>query len=118
MDRYIWKAYYNDGSFISQTEINPETGREWSSDHVPKEQLKAVCLEPTDTNARPILLQVKEGESFRRFWRRYFGTENGEDRGTCWVLVLEKNGVEVYTFVRPDGSIVISTDSEASEFSI
>lgn len=124
MQRYIWKAYYNDGSIKSQLDINPETGRELSSDHLPDQHLiKAIVLEPQFCNVPKVSLQIKSGEQFKRFWVQYIDVGPLAQR-TCWVLQLTVRShhyadpVDVYTFIRPDGSIVVSTDPEGSEFNI
>lgn len=121
MDRWYWRAAYNDGTSVSQLEINPATGRQWSSEHVDFSKLAAIILEPRDGKSNRVLLQVREGERPKRFWRQYMaasGPATGA-RSTCWVLCLEKDGHQFCTFFRPDGTIVISTDyNGGSEFNV
>lgn len=122
MHRWYWRAVYNDGTGISQLEINPETGLEYSSLHADMSKLVAIVMEPRDGKSNRVILQVGEGEKPIRFWRQYvfaMGPKAGQG-STCWVLGLEKNGVGVYAFFRPDdGSVVISTDfNGGSEFQV
>lgn len=121
MNRWYWRAVYNDGTGISQLEKNPATGLEWSSDHVDLTKLTAMVLEPKDGKSPRVIMQIKEGETPRRFWRQYVsatGPSVGNQK-TCWCLVLEKAGVTFCNFFRPDGSVVISTDvNNGSEFQV
>lgn len=114
MDRWYWRAIYNDGTGVSQLETNPSTGMEWSSDHVDMSRLIALVLEPLTPQQNRVILHVQPGELARRFWRHYV-TAGGQDIGlkrTCWVLSLEKNGITFYNFFKPDGTIVLSTNFE------
>lgn len=115
MTRWKWIAYFKDGSRICQDEINPDTGRTWSTDHMDSSALKALVLEP-QSGASRVVVQLREGEKLIRFWRHYKCTTNEQD--TCWVVGIEKNGIKFYNFFNPDGSVVVSSDSEGSEFTI
>lgn len=122
MNRWAWRAYYEDGSTISQGDLNPDTGKEWSSDHLPMENLKCLALETMDGQSPRILVQRTMGMRINRFWRRYFNASSGDDMGTCWVVELQPYDVpysmSFFAFFRPDGTYVLSTDSEASEFNV
>lgn len=119
MDRWYWRAVYNDGTGVSQLETNPATGLEWSSHHVDLNKLVALVLEPRSDSVNRVILQVNPGETPRRFWRHYVSAlGESASKKTCWGLALEKNGTTFYVFLRPDGSTVISTSNDASEFDV
>lgn len=112
MHRWHWRVAYDDGSSISQTEINPATGREWSSSHADIAKTKALILEPI-SDAWRVIVQVGAGERFVRFWRHYVYS-NGPLAGqkyTTWVVGLEKNEHVFYNFFRQE-DMVISSDKE------
>ena len=117
MDRWTWRAVYENGKAINQGDINPATNREWSTDHLSYDSLKAIHLIPKDDGQFQVILAVKPGEKFIRFWRRYF-SNNGSESSTCWVIGLERSGVTFYNFLRPDGTFVLSSDPEDSEFDV
>lgn len=124
MNRWVWIAYYHDGTTIRQTEFNEVTGKEWSSDHLDPDKLKALTLEPefSDHKGRTqprVVLEFEKGTRFKRFWRRYTTVHAEDDSITefvTWVISIEKNGVTFYNFFRPNGEWVLSTNPEGSDF--
>jgi hypothetical protein len=121
MHRWFWKAVFNDDSSVRQGEVNPSTGREWSSDDLDLDRLVAIVMEPVQVGQPRVLMQVRSGEKPKRFWRQYLpanGPMAGK-RSTCWALALEKDGTTFCVYFRPDGSIVLSTDFQnGSEFQV
>lgn len=115
MDRWRWKAIYKDGTTISEKDINPETGRQWSSDHLDQSQLHALVMVPKREGLSQIVMQISPGDTMTRKWRHYKAANGGGDLGTCHVLSLSKNGTAFYSFFRPNGKIIISFDLNASE---
>ena len=126
MNRWVWIAHYHDGTVIRQSEFNEATGREWSSDHLDPDRLKAVTLEPefADIKGRTqprIVLEFETGTRFRRLWRRYTSVnvdDNSVTEFATWILQIEKNGVTFYNFFRPNGEWVLSTNPEGSDFTV
>lgn len=132
MNRWVWIAYYDDGTVVRQSEFNEATGKEWSSDHLDPDRLKALTLEPEFSKigncVQPrIILQFEKGTRFKRFWRTYTtavvtvneetNEETVENQVTVtWVVSIEKNGVTFYNFFRPNGEWVVSTNPEGSEY--
>lgn len=114
MQRWIWAGYYNDSSVIQQNSINPQTNRNWSSEQLDQDKLIAVVLEPQYETIPRVIYQINPGEKQKRFWRQYkivsgYGS-------TCWSLKLTKNSVNFFSFFRPDGVIILTTNPEGSEF--
>lgn len=112
MDRWYWRAVFKDNSSISQREVNPATGREWSSDDLDLDRLDAIVMEPLQAGQPRVIMQVRAGEKPKRFWRQYLNASgpNAGKRSTCWCLVLEKDGITFCSYFRPDGTIILSTD--------
>ena len=113
MDRWFWRGYYHDGTIISEGDNNPSTNNEWSSDHLDVSKLKALVLEPKREGLARIILHISPGDKFKRKWRHYLKMPGG--KSTCHILSLQRNGKEFFTFIRPDGSIVISSNYWASD---
>jgi hypothetical protein len=123
LDRWRWRVIRRGGLLpVTQDDPHPtDPTREISSDPVLLPRyggdpalVAAVVLEPQQPGEPRVILEVRPGEQPRRFNRRYLDG-SGQAVGTCWVLALEKNGVEFYAFFRPDGTVVLSTDNNASE---
>lgn len=116
MDRWYWKGIYHDGSVFTENDVNAVTGRTFSSNHLDATKLKALILEPRRPGINRIVVHVSPGDVPRRKWRQYIASSGA--RGTCHMISVERNNTTFYTFLRPDGKMVISTNSEASECNI
>lgn len=116
MDRWLWRGYYEDSFYIEQNSINTKTGRNWSSDDLDLSRLKSIVLEPQSDRFPRVTFCIQSGEVPKRFWRQYRGVTGS--RSTTWAFSLTVNGVSFYNFYRPDGSIVLTTNPEGSEFGI
>lgn len=137
LDRWKWRVIRRDGLLpVSQDDphpLFPERGTSSDFTLMPKhggepEKVAAVVLEPARPGEDRVVLEVHPGEQPRRFNRRYFDG-SGQAVGTAWCLGLEAgpefgaahddveilNQTTFWAFFRPDGSVILSTDPEASE---
>lgn len=114
MHRWKWRGIYNDGSSIEQGTINPATNKNWSSDHLDLAKLRAVVYEPLDPGQPKVIYEIRPGEKFKRFWRQYHVV--GGASSTTWSFRLDVDDVSFFSFFRGNGSVVLTTNPEGSEF--
>ena len=117
MDNYEWVAVFKDGHTVKQSkELS-------SSEKLDKSEVVELRLEPTEPGLKSVSITVdlEKGERFIRFWRRLnkvaigaakdlpYGFKPGMN--TINIAGIQKaDGSKVYLFVRPDGSVRLSTN--------
>lgn len=122
---YIWEAVYEDGSTLA------EVGRDGASGEVIKHgfaevdllRCRAFVLHSIVPTCRDISVKIDPASGQRPiFFRRYqteFDFETGETRRLepihClgWQRTVHGTNVSHYTFIFPDGSLLLSDDHQA-----
>lgn len=119
MDNYYWEASHKDGKI---TRFNPEDPQ--SAELLSKEEIVEFRLVPQKSDLKPVTisLDIEKGERFIRFRRMVtkfflgglkplpYGFQPGLN--TIDVVGIRRaDGESVYLYVRPDGSMRLSTSN-------